>query len=95
MTEEIEKQLDGYLDTVTDNFSDGIDLSDFSNFELPTFNYSFDVDVPAIPECNLKFGFDELEMYVQLNTILSLSATYTLNLYSSNTPVGISVGKNL
>ncbi|PSN75564.1 hypothetical protein BS50DRAFT_43158 [Corynespora cassiicola Philippines] len=95
VTEEIEKQLDGYLDTVTDNFSDGIDLSDFSNFELPTFNYSFDVDVPAIPECNLKFGFDELEMYVQLNTILSLGATYTLNLYSSNTPVGISVGKNL
>lgn len=71
---------------------DGIDLDDF---EFPTFNYTFDLDVPSIPECNLRFQFDGLELYMMIDTILGVGATYELNLYSSNTPLGISITKDL
>lgn len=32
---------------------------------------------------------------MEIDTILSGSATYTLNLYTSNTPIGFGVGKDL
>jgi hypothetical protein len=53
------------------------------------------MEIPAIPECNLQFTFDELELYLNVDTIFSLGATYELNLYSSSTPLGISITKDL
>lgn len=84
--------IQDYFSDVFHNFEDGIDLDDF---DFPPINFTFNVDMPDIPECNLKFQFDGLELYMMLDTVLSGGATYNLNLYTSNTPIGISAGKDL
>jgi hypothetical protein len=92
-TETVDNFVVDWLKSTGENFQDGIDLADFA---FPTFNYSFDfLDIPAIPECSLRFQFDGMELYMNINTILNLGATYTLNLYSSTTPLGISITKDL
>lgn len=67
----------------------------FGDVDFPPFDVDFDIDLPKLPGCNLTFQFDGLELYMEIDTILSGSATYTLNLYTSQTPMGFSVGKDL
>ncbi|KAI1385464.1 uncharacterized protein F4822DRAFT_413106 [Hypoxylon trugodes] len=92
VTGEVIDSVENYFKTVVNNLEDGFDLSDF---DFPPINASFNVDVPDIPECHLQFNFDGLELYMLIDTVLSAGATYDLNLYSSNTPIGISAGKDL
>ncbi|KAI0382369.1 hypothetical protein F5Y04DRAFT_45188 [Hypomontagnella monticulosa] len=91
-TDQVIDSIDNYFSGVVANLQDGIDLSDF---DIPPVNISFNVDVPDLPECHLRFGFDGLELYMLVDTILSAGATYDLNLYSSKTPIGISASKDL
>ncbi|KAK6338103.1 hypothetical protein TWF696_001574 [Orbilia brochopaga] len=81
-----------YTSSVVRNLSDGFDLDDF---DLPPIDVDFDIDIPEIPQVQLRFQFDELEMYVALNTVFSGGVTYTLNLYTSQTPIGIAIGDDL
>ncbi|KAI2470741.1 hypothetical protein F4781DRAFT_389679 [Annulohypoxylon bovei var. microspora] len=92
ITDQVIDSIEDYFPTVLKNFADGIDLDDF---DFPPINVTFDVDMPDIPECHLQFQFDELELYLLLDTVLSAGATYNLNLYSSNTPIGISASSDL
>ncbi|KAF2964160.1 hypothetical protein GQX73_g9414 [Xylaria multiplex] len=80
----LEDEIPGLLRNLTDDL-------DFSDISFPPLNISFNVDVPDIPECRLQFQFDDLELYMLIDTVLSAGAMYTLNLYSSNTPIGLSV----
>jgi hypothetical protein len=80
------------VQSVVSNFTAGIDVDDFA---FPTINATFDIDVPAIPQTDLQFTFDDMEMYIALDTSLSLGATYALNLFTFNSPVGMSVGNAL
>ncbi|KAJ8109806.1 hypothetical protein OPT61_g7188 [Boeremia exigua] len=91
-TETFSDYLDNYADQVVRNFADGID---FSDFDFPTFPYAFNLTVPELPESNLRFTFNELELYMQVNTVLSAAATYEINLYTTQSAVGISVGPAL
>ncbi|KAF2105935.1 hypothetical protein BDV96DRAFT_655207 [Lophiotrema nucula] len=91
-TDTAENYFENYTHQVIKNLGDGIDASDF---ELPTFPYDFNLDIDAIPEALLRFQFDGLELYMQVDTTLSLGATYTISLYRSNTPVGLSLSKDL
>lgn len=91
-TQEVEDYIETYFKGVVKNLGDGIDWKDFA---FPPLNYSFDMDIPTIDDATLKFQFDDMEMYLELNTVLSSGATYELSLYSSNTPIGISVGTDL
>lgn len=77
---------------VIDNLGDGFDLDDF---DLPPIDLDFDVDLPDMPEAVLSFTFDGMEIFMQLDTVLSGSASYALRLFTSNTPVGFGVGKEL
>lgn len=82
-----------YLENLPKNiFTDGINRDDF---DFPPIDVDFSIDVPKIPECSLRFQFDGLELYMQVDTILSGGATYTLNLYTSDTPIGFAVGNEL
>jgi hypothetical protein len=92
LTDNVEHYFINYTKGLSSKFSDGISLDDFA---LPTFPYNFSLTIPEIPECNLKFQFDDLELYMAIDTILGVGATYELNLYSSNTPLGISITKDL
>jgi hypothetical protein len=77
---------------ITSATSDGFKIDDF---DFPPIQIDFDIDVPDIPECELQFQFDGMELYMQIDTIISSGATYTLNLYTSKTPIGFTVGEDL
>ncbi|KAI0441213.1 hypothetical protein F4803DRAFT_552297 [Xylaria telfairii] len=80
----LENEVPGLFENLTNNF-------DLDDIDLPPLDISFNVDVPDIPECRLRFQFDDLELYMLLDTVLSAGTTYTFNLYSSNTPIGLSI----
>ncbi|CAI4218887.1 unnamed protein product [Parascedosporium putredinis] len=88
--EQILGNVTQYFTNLFDNFDDGIDLEDFA---FPPMELDFNVEVAEIPECRLDFKFEDIELYLSISTILSSSATYNLNLYTSNTPIGLSVGR--
>ncbi|KAF1962644.1 hypothetical protein CC80DRAFT_95356 [Byssothecium circinans] len=90
-TETIHDYVDEYFAGVARKFGDGIDRADFA---FPQLNYSFAMEIPPIPEVMLNFGFDGMELYLQTNTILGAALTYELNLYTSNTPIGVGIGKD-
>ncbi|KAF2477230.1 uncharacterized protein BDR25DRAFT_371252 [Lindgomyces ingoldianus] len=91
ITQEVGQQLDNDFEDFLKSLSTG-DLSDaFNAFQAPTINNSFSLEVQGIPECLLQLQFDGMELYVLLETKLSGSASYTLNIYQSNTPLGIAI----
>ncbi|RSL59952.1 hypothetical protein CEP54_007052 [Fusarium duplospermum] len=89
---EVTDYVEEYVDGVVTKLDDGVDLDDF---DLPPMDVDFNIDLPEIPEFRLQFQFDGLEMYMLIDTVLSVGATYTLNLYTSTTPVGFAVRDNL
>jgi hypothetical protein len=104
VTSEIETEVDNITTTAVDyveNYvksvitsitSDGFHIDDF---DFPPIQVDFDIDVPDIPECELRFQFDGMELYMEIDTTLSSGATYTLNLYTSETAIGFTVGEDL
>ncbi|KAL1591972.1 hypothetical protein SLS60_011564 [Paraconiothyrium brasiliense] len=91
-TQEVEDYFEDYFKGVAKNLDDGVDWHDFA---FPPLNYSFDMDIAPIDDVTLNFMFDDMELYLELNTVLGAGATYELNLFTSNTPIGVAVGKNL
>lgn len=71
---------------------DGVDASDLA---LPTFPFAFDLTVPEILENHLKIQFDDLELYLELNTVISYGVACEINLFSSTSPHGVRVGNVL
>jgi hypothetical protein len=67
---------------------DGLDRSDFA---FPTFDIAFDLDVPEVPDTNLHIQFEDMELYLELNTVLDTGATYEINLFATQSPVGFKV----
>jgi hypothetical protein len=85
---------ENYAENVTSIIAHDLDHLDF-DFVLPPLNVDLNIDIPEIPESLLTFQFDGLELYMQIDTILSAGATYDLNLYTSKTEFGVSVGDEL
>jgi len=81
-----------YTDNVVKKLKDGVNAK---NFTFPTFPLAFDINVPEIEEANLRFQFDGMELYLEMDTVLTGGAAYEINLYTSNSPIGISVGPSL
>jgi hypothetical protein len=87
------KYLENYVKNVTNLFtSDELHINDLN---FPPLQIDFDLDVPDIPQCELNFQFDGMELYMEIDTTLSSGATYTLNLYTSKTPIGFAVAEEL
>jgi hypothetical protein len=47
--------------------------------------------MPEIPETRLSFQFDDLDLYVLLDTVISGGLTYNLNLFTSDSPIGVAI----
>ena len=92
----ITKTVVGYVKTYAENVTSELSSGDFDidDFDLPPIKIDFDIEVPDIPECDLQFQFDGMELYMQVDTTLSSGATYTINLYESQTPIGFAFGGN-
>lgn len=93
----IEDLVNNTFEAVGDQVEDAfqLDFHDIDAIEMPTLNYSFAMDIPALPDVNLRFGFDTLELYMMLDTTLSLGSTYTYRLYTSKSPIGVGISEDL
>ncbi|KAK3361757.1 hypothetical protein B0T24DRAFT_670749 [Lasiosphaeria ovina] len=92
ITEQAVDNIVDYLGNLWDELlSLGLGSEDFS-FDNYTLDTDFNIAIPPLPQCIMLFGFDNLEIYVHRNTTLSLGGTFTLPLFKSTTPMGISIG---
>lgn len=80
--------LDDYVSDIRHNLGDGFDWADF---DLPTFDHDFNLSIPAIPESSIRFQFDGMELYMEMETIINAGATYEINLFSSKSPYGFKI----
>ncbi|KAM7216258.1 hypothetical protein V8F06_008377 [Rhypophila decipiens] len=95
---EIEQEINNLTTTVIDaaeQFIDNFELFGDRpiSFDNYTIDADFDIDMPALPECQLKFQFDGLELYLELG--ISFGGTYTIPIFKSQSFMGISVGDEL
>lgn len=67
-TNNVEDYFETYFKGVVKNLDDGIDWHDFA---FPSLNASFEMDLKPIDDVTLNFQFDQMELYLELNTILS------------------------
>jgi hypothetical protein len=90
-----EKAFEGIETALENAFSDVENLFHTGDLALPTVDVNFNMHLarPA-SAVSLQFQLTGLELYLQLDTILSAGATYTLPLYHSETPLGVSLGKD-
>lgn len=67
---------------------------DFDDYEFPTINTDFNVNLTDMPEAKIKLEFEGLELYMLLNISLEADQTYTIPLYPKDwyQPAGIAVG---
>ena len=93
--EALASNLTDYLEDYLYGLVDDIQDLRIPDVELPTFEYDFDIDIPTDPEVVLRFGFEGLELYMELDTSLSLGTTYSLNLYKSQSVAGVSLTDRL
>lgn len=83
------------VDTVREFFGDvweaiedeDIELSDVSFNEF-NIDLDFDIDFPPLPEIQVAFQIDELDVYIELGTKITGAATLTVPLFKSQTPLG-------
>jgi hypothetical protein len=89
--ENLESTAINYVKTALETMikSDPFDINQFSP---PTMgNITFDLNVHSLPQALLQLQFDGLELYVQLDTTLDISASYKVNLFTPQTPLGLAV----
>lgn len=72
------------------NFDLTLDDFSFDNF---TIDADFDIDIPPLPDCQLRFQLDGLELYMQL--AITMEGTYTIPIFKSQSEVGIAFDDNL
>jgi hypothetical protein len=60
----------------------------FNAITFPTMPINFTLGLNSIPQSQLQIEFNDLEIYVELETIL-LGPTFTINLFTSDTPLGL------
>ncbi|KAJ8114670.1 hypothetical protein ONZ43_g4848 [Nemania bipapillata] len=81
-----------YLETeVPDALSNLTEHFDLDDVSFPPLEVSFNIDFPEIPACELHIQFFDFELYMLLDTVISADASYMVNLYSSETPLGLAL----
>ncbi|KAE8552349.1 hypothetical protein EYB25_006243 [Talaromyces marneffei] len=86
-------QFEEYVEELAKDI--GKDIITFNSSNLPawpTLDVGLDLDnITGVTGASIHFEFDNLELYLELDIKLSAGATYTLNLYTSETEEGFSV----
>lgn len=107
LSESLKDTVENFTDATKDFVEETVDngLGSFGSdedFKFPTFDFDFNnLSIPAGPDTSLRFSFDGLELYMLIDTTLSLDATYTLNLFNSGRdvsrimPIGLHVTDDL
>jgi hypothetical protein len=93
----LHKVIDGVEGDVKNVAKEAVDqledyIEDMNFHSLPTLNLSLNLDdLTALPDAQVHFEFDDLELYLGLDIQLSSQSTYTYPLFRSETEVGFSV----
>jgi hypothetical protein len=89
--EEILSTAVNYVENTLETMAKGGTLN-IDDFSPPTIsNITFNLDVQSNPQSLLQLQFDGLELYAQLDTTLDITASYTVNLFTPETPLGLAV----
>lgn len=98
--DEIDNLTSTAIDAVTDFIGDFVEdvitfnvTADSFSFDDYSIDTDFNIEMPPLPECSLKFTFDGLELYLQMG--IFLNGTYTIPIFKSQSPFGISFGSEL
>jgi hypothetical protein len=92
VTESAIDQLETFVDDLIGNVTDIDSISDFDFPAWPTLDLDLDLDdADGFPDVHAQFEFNDLELYVELDIQLSAGATYTLNLFTSQSVAGFSI----
>ncbi|RFU81353.1 hypothetical protein TARUN_870 [Trichoderma arundinaceum] len=65
---------------------------DIEKITSPEIDFNLDL---KFPEYNVDVNLTDIEIYMQIDTVLSAGITYTFNIYKSETLVGIALGEDL
>ncbi|KAK3683014.1 hypothetical protein B0T22DRAFT_531038 [Podospora appendiculata] len=65
-----------------------------SSFQHHVMDIDFNIDMLLFPAVELMFQFDAMELYMLLDITLT-NSTYTLQLYKSESPIGLNIGEGL
>ncbi|KAJ5673929.1 hypothetical protein N7462_009368 [Penicillium macrosclerotiorum] len=85
-------QLEAHVKEIfTDITSLNIDELENDLTAWPTLDVDVSLNNAEISDAKVHLEFDDLEMYLDLDIQLATGAAYTLNIYTSESPVGISV----
>ncbi|KAL4861380.1 hypothetical protein BDV12DRAFT_208054 [Aspergillus spectabilis] len=89
VTETALQQFGNFADDLLNSVVD-FDFDDIPSW--PTLNLDLDLDDAAgIPDVHAQFEFNDLELYLELDVQLSAGATYTLDLFTSQSVAGIAI----
>ncbi|QKX58068.1 uncharacterized protein TRUGW13939_05189 [Talaromyces rugulosus] len=81
--------LGSYVETVLEDIAT-LDLAKIPAW--PTLDIDFNLaNLSSLPSVNGRFEFDALELYLDLELKMNAGATYTLNLFTSETEAGFSI----
>lgn len=85
-----------YTKSVTDAFVHDFHVEslfdDITQIPPPPVDLNLDL---IFPEYNVAVNLTGLDIYMELDTVLSAGITYTFNLYQSKTIVGVALGDDL
>ena len=87
--DQVKDEISNLTDSAAQVVQDFLEDDDQDSFAVDN---DFNIELPEIPKCHLQFQFDGMEVYMDLDVSFYDETTYTLNLYTSESPVGISVG---
>ncbi|KAL2264068.1 hypothetical protein VTK26DRAFT_2854 [Humicola hyalothermophila] len=106
VTEQIGEELKNMTETLADSIGDytGHILKEAITFDLDAEDFSFDdyhvdmdfdIDLPPLPEVELLFQIDHLDLYMLIEASITAGSTISIPLFISQTPLGFSAGDDL
>ncbi|KAL7789895.1 hypothetical protein V8C37DRAFT_385411 [Trichoderma ceciliae] len=90
--------ITAYAKNVTEKIASDIPLhadhlfDDFENITAPDIDFNLDL---RFPDYSVDVNLTDVEIYMEIDTVLSAGITYTFNLYQSKTIVGVALGDDL
>ncbi|KAM0483223.1 hypothetical protein ACHAPX_002673 [Trichoderma viride] len=92
----IKAYVDNATDTFMDDIKNGTSLSkSWQDVEhLPPPDIDFNLDL-KFPEYHVDVNLTDVEIYMQIDTVLADGITYTFNIYQSKTLAGVALGNGL
>lgn len=91
------KIVDGALDEILDIIdpNEDFDFDDLISLDDIDIDTDIDIDLAPLPEVQLLFQIDYLDLYMELDTTIKASTTLTIPLYKSQSALGIAVTENM